>query len=73
MATLTVRMPDDTHERLRHLAKARKVSLNKLISAKAGADKGRREASLTCCSLFKRNKPVIIRPSVGTESPPGPL
>ena len=31
MATLTVRMPDDTHARLRHLAKARKVSMNKLI------------------------------------------
>ena len=31
MATLTVRMPDATHDRLRHLAKARKVSMNKLI------------------------------------------
>ena len=31
MATLTVRMPDDTHDRLRHLAKARNVSMNKLI------------------------------------------
>ena len=31
MATVTVRMPDHTHARLRHLAKARKVSMNKLI------------------------------------------
>ena len=31
MATLTIRMPDTTHERLRHLAKARNVSMNKLI------------------------------------------
>ena len=31
MATVTVRMPDDTHARLRHRAKARKVSMNKLI------------------------------------------
>ena len=31
MATLTIRMPDNTHARLRHLAKARKVSMNKLI------------------------------------------
>jgi predicted transcriptional regulator len=31
MATLTVRMPDDTHERLKYLAKARNVSMNKLI------------------------------------------
>ena len=33
MAIPTVRMPDDTHDRLRHLAKARKVSMNKLIEA----------------------------------------
>lgn len=31
MGTLTIRMPDATHERLRQLARARKVSLNKLI------------------------------------------
>ena len=31
MATLTIRMPNDTHERLKHLAKARSVSMNKLI------------------------------------------
>ena len=31
MATLTIRVPDDTHERLRPLAKSRNVSLNKLI------------------------------------------
>lgn len=31
MATLTIRMPDATHERLKRLAKAKKVSVNKLI------------------------------------------
>jgi predicted transcriptional regulator len=31
MGTLTIRMPDATHERLKRLAKARKVSVNKLI------------------------------------------
>ena len=31
MATLTIRMPDDTHERLKHLAATRSVSMNKLI------------------------------------------
>ena len=31
MATFTIRMPDDTHERLKHLATARSVSMNKLI------------------------------------------
>lgn len=31
MGTLTVRLPEDTHERLRQLAKHRKVSLNHLV------------------------------------------
>jgi predicted transcriptional regulator len=31
MATLTIRLPDDKHERLRQLAKQRQISMNKLI------------------------------------------
>jgi predicted DNA-binding ribbon-helix-helix protein len=31
MSTLTIRFPDDKHERLRALARARKISVNKLI------------------------------------------
>jgi predicted transcriptional regulator len=31
MTTLTLRLPDDTHARLRQLAKQRKMSLNKFI------------------------------------------
>ncbi len=31
MATLTIRLPDDKHQRLRSLARQRKVSVNKLI------------------------------------------
>jgi predicted transcriptional regulator len=31
MATLTIRLPDDKHERLRQLAERRSVSMNKLI------------------------------------------
>ena len=31
MATLTIRLPDDKHQRLRQLAKHRKISINKLI------------------------------------------
>ena len=31
MGTLTVRLPDDKHERLRKLAKSRNISINKLI------------------------------------------
>lgn len=31
MATLTIRLPDDKHERLKELAKRRNISVNKLI------------------------------------------
>jgi predicted transcriptional regulator len=31
MATLTIRLPDDTHARLRQLAQQPKISLNKLM------------------------------------------
>jgi len=31
MATMTIRLPDEQHERLKRLAKARGVSVNKLI------------------------------------------
>lgn len=31
MATLTIRLPDDKHSRLKELAKARGISLNKLM------------------------------------------
>ncbi len=31
MATLTIRMPDDKHERLKLLAQQRHISINKLI------------------------------------------
>lgn len=31
MSTLTIRLPDDKHERLKALAEARKISINKLI------------------------------------------
>lgn len=31
MSTLTIRLPDDQHERLRQMAKRRQMSVNKLI------------------------------------------
>lgn len=31
MSVLTIRLPDDKHDRLRELAKARSVSVNKLV------------------------------------------
>ena len=32
MTTLTIRLPNDKHERLRLLAKRRRISMNKLIN-----------------------------------------
>ena len=40
MSTLTIRMPDDTHDRLRDLARTRGVSINKLIEEVATATSG---------------------------------
>lgn len=31
MSTLTIRFPDDKHERLKALARSRKISVNKLV------------------------------------------
>jgi predicted transcriptional regulator len=31
MATLTIRLPDDQHDRLKQLAKRQKISINKLM------------------------------------------
>jgi predicted transcriptional regulator len=35
MATLTIRLSDEKHERLRHLAERRDISMNKLIDEHA--------------------------------------
>ena len=35
MATLTVRLPDDTHERLKALARHREVSMNTLMEERS--------------------------------------
>lgn len=35
MSTLTIRLPDDKHKRLKTMAKQRKISLNKLIDEMA--------------------------------------
>lgn len=35
MATLTIRLPDDKHNRLKALAQRKKMSINKLIEEKS--------------------------------------
>ncbi|MGA8053405.1 MAG: toxin-antitoxin system HicB family antitoxin, partial [Burkholderiales bacterium] len=44
MSTLTIRLPDDRHERLKALAEARKISVNKLINELATIALAHRDA-----------------------------
>ncbi len=37
MGTLTVRMPDDMHERLKQMARTRRLSVNKLLELMSSA------------------------------------
>lgn len=45
MATLTIRLSDEKHERLRQLAERRKISMNKLLDELSARG---RKVSLTC-------------------------
>lgn len=69
MATLTIRLSDEKHERLRQLAERRKISMNKLIDElstialadfdaeirfRARAALGSREEGLTLLDLLDR-------------------
>ena len=69
MATLTIRLSDDKHERLRQLAERRKISMNKLIDElstvalvefdaetrfRARAAMGSRDEGLALLSLLDR-------------------
>ena len=55
MATLTVRMPDDMHERLRQLARSRKLSVNKLME----------ELSVAALAEFDAETRFRVRAAVG--------
>jgi len=54
MATLTIRLPDDKHERLRQLAKRRKISMNKLMEEMSTATLTQFDAELRFRSLAKQ-------------------
>lgn len=58
MGTLTVRLPDDQHERLRQLARRRKISMNKLIE----------ELSTTALAEFDAESRFRIRAAAGSAS-----
>jgi hypothetical protein len=57
MSTLTIRMPDGTHARLRDLARARGVSINKLIEEMATATLAAHDAEVRFRLMAARGKP----------------
>jgi hypothetical protein len=57
MSTLTIRMPDATHERLRDLARTRGVSINKLIEEMATATLSAHDAEVRFRLMASRGKP----------------
>ena len=57
MSTLTIRMPDATHARLRDLARTRGVSINKLIEEMATATLSALDAEVRFRLLAARGKP----------------
>jgi predicted DNA-binding ribbon-helix-helix protein len=63
MSNLTIRLPDDKHERLRALAEARKISVNKLIDELATvalADHDARMRLKTCARRGSARKALDV-------------
>ena len=56
MSTLTIRMPDDTHARLRDLARMRGISINKLIEEMATATLSAHDAEVRFRLMAARGK-----------------
>ncbi len=56
MSTLTIRLPDDKHERLKALAEARKISVNKLIDELATIALANHDARLRFETRARRGK-----------------
>jgi predicted DNA-binding ribbon-helix-helix protein len=54
MTTLTIRLPEDKHERLKALAQARKISVNKLIDELATVALANHDAFLRFQALAAR-------------------
>jgi hypothetical protein len=57
MSTLTIRMPDDTHARLRDLARMRGLSINKLIEEMAAVTLSAYDAEVRFRLMAARGKP----------------
>lgn len=57
MSTLTIRMPDDTHARLRELARSRGLSVNKLIEEMTTATLAAHDAEVRFRLMAARGNP----------------
>ena len=57
MATLTIRIPDDTHARLRQLARHRRMSLNKLVEELSTASLAQFDAEVRFQVRAQRGSP----------------
>lgn len=57
MTTLTIRLPEDKHERLKTLAKSRNMSVNKLIDELATVALANHDAFLRFQSLARQGDP----------------
>ena len=58
MATLTIRIPDSTHARLRQLARHRKMSLNKLVEELSTATFAQFDAEVRFQVRARRGSPA---------------
>ena len=59
MSTVTLRIPDDKHRRLKQLAKSRRVSVNKLVEEWATVALTAHDTELRFRSLAARGKPAL--------------
>jgi predicted DNA-binding ribbon-helix-helix protein len=57
MTTLTIRIPEDKHERLKALARARKMSINKLIDELATVALANHDAFVRFQALAREGDP----------------
>jgi HicB family len=57
MSTMTIRIPEDRHERLRQLAKYRGISVNKLVEEFSTIGLAQFDAELRFRSLAARGSP----------------
>jgi HicB family len=57
MSTMTIRLPDDKHERLKRLARSRRVSVNKLVEELATSVLSAHDAEVRFRALALRGNP----------------